>query len=75
MEALITFFRGITDVITGVISFIIDFFGDVVYMVQLLGQIALQLPTYFAWLPSQVLSSLVLVFTLVILYKILGREG
>lgn len=75
MDAIINFFEGITNVITGVIGFIVDFFGDIVYMVQLLGQIAVQLPTYFAWLPSQVLSALVLVFTLVILYKILGREG
>ena len=75
MDAIINFFRGITDVITGVIGFIIDFFGDIVYMVQMLGEIALQLPTYFAWLPPQLLSALVLVFTLVILYKILGREG
>lgn len=75
MQAVADFLKAIGDVILGVVDFVISFFSDIVFMVQMLGDLAAAIPTYFNWLPTSVLSGLLLVFTLVILYKILGREG
>lgn len=75
MQAITNFLSGIGDAIIAVFDFVVSFFSDLIYMIQMLGQIAVQLPSYFAWLPSELLAGLTLIFTLVVLYKILGREG
>ena len=75
MQAIIEFLSGIGQAVITVFDFIVSLFSDLVYMITMLGHIAVQLPAYFAWLPSELLSGLILIFTLVILYKILGREG
>lgn len=75
MQAVTDFLQAIGNAFMGMIDFVISFFSDIVYMVQMLGELAAAIPTYFSWLPGSVLSGLLLVFTLVILYKILGREG
>lgn len=75
MQAIAEFLKAIGDAILGVYDFVISLFQDLVFMVRMLGDIGQALPVYFSWLPSSVLSALILVFTLVILYKFLGREG
>lgn len=75
MNGVIEFLRGIGEAIGNVTDFIVSFFSDIVYMITMLGKIAVEIPTYFSWLPSYITTPLLLIFTLVILYKILGREG
>lgn len=75
MDAVISFFKGIGNAIIAVFDFIISFFQDLIYMIQLLGKFLAQLPSYFSWLPSEILGSLLLLFSIVVIYKILGREG
>ena len=75
MQAITNFLSGIGDAVIAVFDFVVSFFSDLIYMIQMLGQIAIQLPSYFAWLPPELLAGLTLIFTLVVLYKILGREG
>ena len=75
MNALISFFKGIGSAIVAVFDFIISFFQDLIYMIQLLGKFLGQIPNYFSWLPSEILAPLLLLFAIVVIYKILGREG
>ena len=60
---------------TTVIDFVIAFFKDLVYMVTLVGETTSQLPQYLDWLPEGIVGGLLAIFAIVIIYKILGREG
>ncbi len=75
MADILEFLEGIFDFISTIIDFVISFFGDLVYLIELTAQFLVQVPSYFSWLPGEVVSALVLLFSIVILYKILGREG
>ena len=75
MDAILKFFQGIGNAIISVIDFVIGLFKDLIYMIQLLGQVVLNLPSYFSWLPTQLLSIFLVIISVVVIYKILGREG
>lgn len=75
MDAIIKFFTGIGDAISAAFDWFLSFLSDCVYLVSLTGRFLVQIPILFSWLPSELLSILVLIFTIVVLYKILGREG
>lgn len=75
MDGIINFLSGIGDAIVAVIDFVISFFKDLIYMIQLLGKFLAQIPYYFSWLPGELLAIVVLIFGVVVVYKILGREG
>lgn len=75
MEAVINFVKNIADVIVAVFDFLIGLIEDLVFMVGLLGQFVVNIPSYLAWLPGSVISIIVVIFSIVVIYKILGREG
>lgn len=75
MQAIIDFFTAIGDMIVAVVDFVISFFGDLIYMIQLTAQFLGQIPSYFSWLPGELLSMVVVIFSVVVIYKVLGREG
>lgn len=75
MNAIISFFQGIGDAIVAVFDFIVSFFGDLIYVIQLLGKVIAGVPSYFLWLPAELVALLVTLLLIVVIYKILGREG
>lgn len=75
MSTLIEFFKGLGDAVVSVFNFVISFFGDVVYLIKLTGEFVLKVPQYLSFIPSEVLAIITLTFTIVVLYKVLGREG
>lgn len=75
MRAIIGFFSGLVDIIGSLVDFVIGLVDDLVYLVQLTAKAVGSIPSYFSWVPSPVLALLVSVFAVVVLYKILGREG
>ena len=75
MDAIVQFFSAIGDALISVFDFIVSFFSDLVYMIRLLGIFILQIPNYFAFLPDGMLALLIMIFGIVVLYKIFGREG
>ena len=75
MQALIDFFVTIGNAINLAFEFVLSFFRDLVYIIKVTGQFLLQIPLYFSWLPSTLISSLVVLFGIVVIYKIMGREG
>lgn len=67
MEPIIGFFEMIID-------FIINLFQDIVYMVELTAETVAQLPHLFSWLPAEVLTILLAIFSIAVIYLILGRQ-
>ena len=55
-------------------NFIVDFISDLVYSIGLIGKTVLELPSYFAWLPGSIVALLTTIFTIVVIYKVLGRD-
>lgn len=75
MDALLSFFKSIGDTIVAVIDFVIGLFQDLIYMISLLGKVVLNIPSYFSWLPAEVIALIVTLIAIVVIYKVLGREG
>lgn len=67
--------QGIFDFFRMLFEFVIDFFNDVVYIIRLTAQFVARIPSYFSWLPSEVVALIVSIFAVVVIYKVLGREG
>lgn len=75
MDTILNFLNGIGEAITTVIDFVISFFKDTVYMISLLVKAVSNFPNYFTWLPGPVVALLLSLISIVVIYKILGREG
>lgn len=75
MQAILDFLEGFVETITSVVDFVIGFFEDIVYLIAITGQVLTQIPAYFSWLPSELIALLGVLLALIVLYKILGREG
>lgn len=75
MNAILNFFEGIGNVILAVVEFVIAFFGDLVWIVQTLLWALGQIPSLISWIPGPILSVMIVTFSVVVIYKIMGREG
>lgn len=75
MGQIVNFFKMLIDLLVGAVQFVVKLLKDLVYVVQLLGQAVANLPQYLGFLPSMAVSVLVTVFAIVVIYKVLGREG
>lgn len=75
MQAIVDFFVGLFDIIIAPIKFLISFIGDIVYVIQLTGNFVVNIPNYFGWLPSAFVSIIISIFSVVVIYKVIGREG
>ena len=74
MQAIIDFLNQIVDAVNAVIDFVVKFGQDIIYVGGLIGDFIVDIPNFFGWLPASLLSILVLVFSVVAIYKILGRS-
>lgn len=74
-QVLKNFFLNIGSVITGLVDFVIGFIEDIVYVVKLCTNFVAKIPSLFSWLPTEVLAIVVITFSVVVIYKIMGREG
>ena len=75
LETIKDFFLSLADVITSLVDFVIGMITDLVYVVKLCGSFVLKIPTLFSWLPTPAVAIIVSIFAVVVIYKILGREG
>lgn len=66
---------GIGELFISLYKFVLDFFSDVVYVIKLTAKFVSNIPQYFSWLPGPVLALIVSIFAVVVIYKVLGREG
>ena len=75
MDALLDFCKSFGDAVIAVFDFVIGFFQDLLYIIELTGSTLAKVPDYFSWLPSEVVSLIIVLISIVVIYKILGREG
>lgn len=75
MTAVINFFEGIGDVILALVDFIVSFFSDLVWIIQTLLWALTQIPSLLSWIPAPIQAVLLVTFSVVVIYKIMGREG
>lgn len=75
MQAISEFFLILTNVISKVIDFVVKIFMDLYWAILALVTSIAQLPNYFSWLPAEVSSLILVIFGVVLVYKIIGREG
>lgn len=57
------------------VDFVISFVQDIVYLIGLTADFVAKIPSLFSWLPSEALSLIIIAFGIVVVYKVLGREG
>ena len=74
MQSIIDFLNQIVDAINAVIDFVVKFVQDIVYVVGLIGDFIVDIPNFFGWFSVFFLFVLVLIFSVVVIYKILGRS-
>lgn len=75
LQTLVDFFKSIGNVIMSLVDFVIGIIQDLVYVVKLCNEFILKIPTLFVWLPTGVIALIVVIFGIVVIYKIMGREG
>ena len=75
MDSIKDYLISIGEFFSSIYDFVIDFFEDIAYLVKLTGEFVAKIPEYFAWLPAPVLAAIVSLFAVVVIYKVLGREG
>lgn len=75
MSVIIDFFTGLYDTVANIILWFINFLKDLLYVTKLIRTFVWKLPELVSWLPGTLVAMLVVVFSIVIIYKILGREG
>lgn len=72
---MVSFLEQIWSIITALIDFVISLVQDLVYLVQLLAVFLSNSDALFSWLPTTIVSLTVVTLGLVVVYKVLGREG
>lgn len=75
LDSIKDFFVSTGDVITGLVDFVIGFIEDLVYVVKICGKFLAKIPDFFSWLPVEIVALVVVLFSIVVIYKIMGREG
>ncbi len=68
LQNIVTFFSSVWD-------FILNLINEIVFLVQSLAKVVVTIPSYFTWLPSGVLATLLVIIAVVVIYKVMGREG
>lgn len=75
MKAILKAIRGIASFFSTIIDAVIGLFEDIAYIVKLTAKALASIPDYFGWLPTSIVSILVVLIGIVVVYKVLGREG
>lgn len=74
MSAIIDFFEGIFEVVSSIVDFIVSFFEDIIFIVKTLGEFIVKVPSMLGFLPTAVVSILLVGVSVVIIYKVVGRD-
>lgn len=66
--------KNIGNFFTAIVDFVIDFFGDLVYVIDLLADTIVSIPDYLGFFPSILIAAVVSLVSIAVVFKILGRE-
>lgn len=75
VKSIVSMLRNMFDVFNSVVDFVVSFFQDLVSIIKLVGQSVLKIPDYLsAIFPPEFIAIVVLAFSIVVIYKVLGRD-
>lgn len=74
MQQIIQFFQALFDAFGAIIDFIVDFFQDMLYFAVLVVELIPALPAFFTWIPASVWVVFSMLFGLVVVLRVLGRN-
>lgn len=69
------FLQTIADFFVAIFDIVMSLIRDIIEMIKMLGQFLTKIPDLFQWLPSAAVGMIVTIFGIVVIYKVLGREG
>lgn len=72
---MLQFLQTIADFFVAIFEIVMSLVRDIIEMVKMLGDFVVQIPDLFDWLPPAVIGTIVTIFGVVVIYKIIGREG
>lgn len=75
MTAIVSLLLSIADGLIAAFEFLASLIEDIAYMAQLLSQSVSSIPEYLSVFPAPILTLIGTIFTVVVIYKIIGREG
>lgn len=75
MEDILDMIEGFVEMIESLIDFVMDLVQGLLYIYDLLFTIIGNLPSYLAWMPGSFSYLIIAIFGIVVIYKVLGREG
>lgn len=74
LETIKDFIVGIGDMINTAWDFLIGIFEDIAYLIKLLYTFLADIPSYFSWLPVDVVAVIVTIFGVVVVLRVIGRD-
>lgn len=72
---MISAIKEVYNIIKTLFDFIIGFVQDLIELVKMVGEAVVKLPELLGFLPSALLTLLLLLVGVAVMYKVLGREG
>lgn len=75
MGDIVKMLKSIGDFFVSIGKFIVDFIGDLLYIIEVTAKAVASIPDMLGWLPTGIVTAFVVIFAIVVIYKISGREG
>lgn len=75
MTAIANFFSSFGELLGAIGQWFLDTLMDLWYAITMMVDFTLMIPRLFEWLPVSAVVIMVSMFAIVIVYKVLGREG
>lgn len=75
MDAIFKVFETIGRAFEAVLDFIVKMIQDLIFIVEMLAELAPQLPAWYTWFPPVLWYTFGLCISVAIVYKIAGRDG
>ena len=75
MSAIIEFFSSIGTILVTVVNTVVSFIKDLIFAIQLIAKFLANIPSYFSWLPVEIVSLIVALISIAAIFKLLGRGG
>lgn len=66
--------KDIGEFLKNTVDFILDLFEDLVYVTKLLGDVVKDIPEYLGLFPTVIVSGVLVLVSIAVIYKLLGRE-
>lgn len=74
MAGIIEFFEGLSNIVSTVVNFVVTLFTDFVFVLKLIFTTVTNIAGYFYWLPSTLITLLLTGISVVVIYKVIGRD-